>query len=98
MKRSGICLSAVGHVVIDVRLRNRFRRQTSSACHDLWFRLLMLRVTAAFGATRMADRKAGPGVIANQRPEGIFSPTLRPALGPSAAGSALRINLCEVQS
>jgi hypothetical protein len=46
----------------------------------------------------MADRKAAPGIIANQRPEGIFSPTLRPALGPSAAGSALRVNLCEVQS
>jgi hypothetical protein len=46
----------------------------------------------------MADRKAAPGIIANQRPEGIFSPTLRPSLGPSAAGSALRVNLCEVQS
>ena len=45
----------------------------------------------------MADRKAAPGIIANQRPEGIFSPTLRPSLGPSAAGSALRVNLCEVR-
>ena len=97
MKRSGICVSAVGHVVIKYRITESNLPPDVVSVSRLWLRLLTLRV-AAGSEQRHGGQEAGPGVIANQRPEGIFSPTLRPAPDPSATGAALRVNLCEVQS